>query len=50
MSTPTIPKIVHVSWNDKDLLNSNHDMVKLGIGKLCELNPEWDIQLSLIHI
>ena len=46
MSTPTIPKIVHVSWNDKDLLNSNHDMVKLGIGKLCELNPEWDIQIS----
>ena len=41
-----IPKIVHLSWKDKDLLDSDSPLVQEGMKKLVELNPDWDVQIS----
>lgn len=41
-----IPKIVHLSWKDKDLLDSESPLVQEGMKKLVELNPDWDVQIS----
>lgn len=38
-----IPKIGHVVWNHKEVLNSNHPMITNGLHKLIELNPDWEI-------
>ena len=41
-----IPKIVHLSWKTKDLLDSESPLVQEGMKKLVELNPDWDVQIS----
>ena len=41
-----IPKIVHLSWKTKDLLDSDSPLVQEGMKKLVELNPDWDVQIS----
>ena len=41
-----IPKIVHLSWKDKDLIDSESPLVQEGMKKLVELNPDWDVQIS----
>ena len=41
-----IPKIVHLSWKDKNLLDSESPLVQEGMKKLVELNPNWDVQIS----
>ena len=41
-----VPKIVHLSWKDKDLLDSESPLVQEGMKKLVELNPDWDVQIS----
>jgi mannosyltransferase OCH1-like enzyme len=41
-----IPKIVHLSWKAKDLLDSDSPLVQEGMKKLVELNPDWDVQIS----
>lgn len=41
-----IPKIVHLSWKDKGLLDSESPLVQEGMKKLVELNPDWDVQIS----
>ena len=41
-----IPKIIHVAWNDKEVLKSDALLVKCGIKRLVELNPDWELQIS----
>ena len=41
-----IPKIVHLSWKTKDLLDSDSPLVQEGMKKLVELNPDWEVQIS----
>jgi mannosyltransferase OCH1-like enzyme len=41
-----IPKIVHVAWKDKNVLNDNLPMITNGIGNIQKLNPEWLIEIS----
>lgn len=41
-----IPKKVHISWNDKNLLSVDHDLVRLGIANLHRLNPDWEIEIN----
>ena len=41
-----IPKKIHLSWKDKNLLEIDHDLVKLGVARLRNLNPDWEIEVS----
>lgn len=40
-----IPKIVHTTWINTDVLTSNHPMAVKGIQSLISLNPDWDVRL-----
>ena len=41
-----IPKIVHMSWKTKDVVNSQSPIIVNGLKQIIELNPDWDIQIS----
>ena len=41
-----IPKIVHLSWKSKDILQSDHPLITKGIGRLRDMNPEWTFVVS----
>lgn len=41
-----IPKIVHIAWNNKNLLESNHPIILNGIKSFNYLNPEWSIVVN----
>lgn len=41
-----IPKIIHLSWKSKDVVNSKSDLITNGLKNLIELNPDWDVQIS----
>ena len=41
-----IPKKIHLSWKDKNLLEIDHDLVRLGVARLRNLNPDWEIEVS----
>jgi hypothetical protein len=41
-----IPKVIHVTWKSKDILNSNHIFPQNTIQKLVELSPNWKLELS----
>jgi hypothetical protein len=41
-----IPKVIHISWKSKDIVNSNHIFPKNTIQKLIELSPNWKLELS----
>lgn len=41
-----IPKVVHVSWKDRGLLESESVFVKNCIGKVAELSPNWKVEVS----
>ena len=45
ISSKQIPKKIHLSWKDKNVLNSNHSLIKKGAKNLELLNPEWDIEV-----
>lgn len=38
-----IPKIVHVTWKYKNIVDSSNLMVKYGLKRLIELNPDWKV-------
>src|SRR6056300_1250593 len=40
-----IPKIVHVTWKTKDILQSNSSLIQNGLKKLVELNPDWEVRV-----
>jgi hypothetical protein len=41
-----IPKKIHLSWKDKDLLESKSELVQLGVKQLAALNPDWEMVIS----
>lgn len=41
-----IPKIIHVSWRDKSILNDDSELIQKGLKRLVELNPDWELQVS----
>lgn len=41
-----IPKKIHVSWNDKNILQSKHPLIVNGLSRLVEMNPEWSLEIS----
>ena len=38
-----IPKIVHLTWKTKDILDSQSPMILNGARKLVDLNPDWQV-------
>ena len=38
-----IPKIAHVVWNHKEVLDSTHPLITNGLHNLIKLNPDWDV-------
>lgn len=40
-----IPKICHVVWNHREILNSTHPFVQNGLHSLIKLNPDWNVTL-----
>jgi mannosyltransferase OCH1-like enzyme len=38
-----IPKIIHISWKDGNVLQSQSALIQLGIKSLERLNPDWKI-------
>jgi mannosyltransferase OCH1-like enzyme len=41
-----IPKLIHLAWKDKTLLESKSPLVLLGMKRLVALNPEWEVTIS----
>jgi hypothetical protein len=41
-----IPQKIHISWKNKNLLESSHPLITNGIKKLVELNPDWELEIS----
>lgn len=42
----SIPKKIHVTWKDKNVLESNHNLIINGIKNFKILNPSWIIEVS----
>lgn len=40
-----IPKLVHVTWKTKDIINSPSFIIENGIRKLIKLNPDWKVNI-----
>jgi len=40
-----IPKIAHLVWNHKEVLNSNHPLITNGLHNLIKLNPDWVVTI-----
>lgn len=41
-----IPKKIHISWNDKNVLSNDHPLIVNGLSNLKTLNPQWNIEIS----
>lgn len=41
-----IPKKIHLSWKDKNIFNVDSLLIKYGIKRLRDLNPDWQIQVT----
>jgi pyruvyltransferase len=46
ISNKQIPKKIHLSWKNKNILDSDSYLISNGVGRLQKLNPGWDIQVS----
>lgn len=41
-----IPKIIHVSWKDKNILDDDSELIEHGLRQLVKLNPGWELEIS----
>ena len=41
-----IPKIIHVSWKDRDILSDDSELIEKGLKRLVALNPDWELVVS----
>ena len=42
----SIPKIIHVSWKTKDILNNQSPIIQNGFANLKKLNPDYTMEIS----
>jgi len=42
-----IPKIVHLSWKDKNLFEGDSPLIIYGVKRLQDLNPDWNIRITI---
>lgn len=40
-----IPKLIHLSWKDKDIIESDSLLIKHGVKRLIDLNPDWQYKI-----
>jgi hypothetical protein len=45
LSNKQIPKKIHLSWKNKNILDSNYELIRKGAKNLELLNPGWDIEV-----
>jgi len=45
ISSNQIPKKIHLSWKNKNVLDSHYELIRKGAKNLELLNPDWDIQV-----
>ena len=45
ISSNQIPKKIHLSWKNKNVLDSNYELIRKGAKNLELLNPDWDVQV-----
>lgn len=38
-----IPKVIHLTWKDKNVLNNDSPLIVNGVRKLIKLNPDWKV-------
>ena len=41
-----IPKLVHISWRDKDIANNASPLILNGLANFIALNPNWTVEIS----
>lgn len=41
-----IPKLIHLSWVDKNILENKSPLIVNGIRNLVDLNPDWKVEIS----
>jgi len=42
----SIPKIIHVSWKTKNILNNKSPVILNGLANLKKLNPDYKLEIS----
>ena len=42
----TIPKIVHMTWKSKDVLDNQSPVILNGLRNLIDMNPDWRLEIS----
>lgn len=45
ISSNQIPKKIHLSWKNKNVLDSHYELIRKGAKNLELLNPDWDVQV-----
>jgi hypothetical protein len=40
-----IPKVVHISWPDKEVINNQSPIILNGLRNLIDLNPDWNVTI-----
>jgi len=45
ISNKEIPKKIHLSWKNKNIIDSDYELIKKGAKNLQLLNPDWDIEV-----
>lgn len=43
---PPIPKIIHCSWKNKDILNNPSPLIERGIANMQKINPDYKLEIS----
>lgn len=43
---PEIPKKIHITWRNKNILDLNFSIIKYGIRNLRDLNPDYNLEIS----
>ena len=46
ISKKEIPKKIHLSWKNKNVLDSHYELIRKGAKNLELLNPDWDIEVN----
>ena len=46
MASNHIPKLIHVTWKSKDILDNQSPVILNGLRNLVDLNPNWKLEIS----
>lgn len=43
---PSIPKVIHISWKTKDILDNQSPLILNGVANMKKINPEYQLEIS----